>query len=57
MYKRQEYAAAEQEAIEALQEQEAAWDEQAGKNLAIDKAIEYVRTPEATHTANQWEGT
>ena len=25
--------------------------------FAIDKAIEYVRTPEATHTANQWEAT
>ena len=40
-----------------MQEQAAAWDEQAGKTLAIDKAIEYVRTPEATHTANQWEAT
>ena len=49
---REEYAAAEQAAFEALQEQAAAWDEQAGKTLAIDKAIEYVRTPEATHTAN-----
>ena len=54
---REEYAAAEQAAFEALQEQAAAWDEQAGKTLAIDKAIEYVRTPEATHTANQWEAT
>ena len=39
---REEYAAAEQAAFEALQEQAAAWDEQAGKTLAIDKAIEYV---------------
>jgi len=54
---REEYAAAEQAAFEALQEQAAAWDEQAGKTLAIDKAIEYVRIPEATHTANQWEAT
>ena len=54
---REEYAAAEQAAFEALQEQAATWDEQAGKTLAIDKAIEYVRTPEATHTANQWEAT
>ena len=52
---REEYAAAEQAAFEALQEQAAAWDEQAGKTLAIDKAIEYVRTPEVKHTANQWE--
>ena len=54
---REEYAAAEKSAFEALQKQAAAWDEQAGKTLAIDKAIEYVRTPEATHTANQWEAT
>ena len=53
---REEYAAAEQAAFEACR-QAAAWDEQAGKTLAIDKAIEYVRTPEATHTANQWEAT
>lgn len=38
---REEYAAAEQAAFEALQEQAAAWDEQAGKTLAIDKAIEF----------------
>ena len=36
---REEYAAAEQAAFEALQEQAAAWDEQAGKTLAIDKAM------------------
>lgn len=54
---REEYAAAEKSAFEALQEQAAAWDEQAGKTLAIDKAIEYVRTPETAHTSNQWEAT
>ncbi|NBH19476.1 DUF4316 domain-containing protein [Clostridiaceae bacterium] len=54
---REEYAAAEKSAFEALQEQATAWDEQAGKTLAIDKAIEYVRTPEVKHTANQWEAT
>ena len=52
---REEYAAAEQAAFAALQQQAAAWEEQAGKTLAIDKAIEYVRTPEVKHTANQWE--
>ena len=54
---REEYAVAEKSAFEALQKQAAAWDEQAGKTLAIDKAIEYVRTPEVKHTANQWEAT
>ena len=52
---REEYAAAEQAAFEALQQQAAAWEEQAGKTLLIDKAIEYARTPEVKHTANQWE--
>ncbi len=41
---REEYAAAEQAALKPCKEQAAAWDEQAGKTLAIDKAIEYVRT-------------
>ena len=54
---REEYAAAEQAAFEDLRQQAAAWEERAGKTLAIDKAIEYVRIPEATHTANQWEAT
>ena len=54
---REEYAAAEQAAFEALQQQAAAWEEQAGKTLLIDKAIEYARTPEVKHTANQWEAT
>ena len=52
---REEYAAAEKAAFEALRQQAAAWEEQAGKTLAIDKAIEYVRTPEVKHTANQWK--
>ena len=54
---REEYAAAEQAAFEALQQQAAAWEEQAGKTLLVDKAIEYARTPEVKHTANQWEAT
>ena len=52
---REESAAAEQEIFETLQAQAAAWEEQAGKTLFLDKAIEYARTPAAEHTANQWE--
>ncbi|MCQ5129473.1 YodL domain-containing protein [Butyricicoccus faecihominis] len=52
---REESAAAEQEVFDRLKAQAAAWEEQAGKTLFLDKAIEYVRTPQATHTANQWE--
>ena len=53
----EESAAAEQAAFEALQKQAAAWEEQAGKTLVIKKAIEYARTPEAEHTANEWRAT
>lgn len=52
---REESAAAEQEVFDRLKAQAAAWEEQAGKTLFLDKAIEYVRTPQAAHTANQWE--
>ena len=52
---REESAAAEQAIFNALQEQAAAWEEQAGKTLLLDKAIEYARTPTAEHTANHWE--
>ena len=52
---REESAAAEQAVFESLQTQAAAWEEQAGKTLAFDKAIEYARTPETQHTANKWQ--
>ena len=52
---REESAAAEQAIFENLQAQAAAWEEQAGKTLFLEKAIEYARTPAAEHTANQWE--
>lgn len=49
---REESAAAEQEVFERLRQQSKEWEEQAGKTLLIDKAIEYIRTPKAQHTAN-----
>ena len=52
---REESAAAEQTIFTALKEQAAAWEEQAGNTLLLDKAMEYVRTPVVKHTANQWE--
>ena len=52
---REESAAAEQAIFEALKEQAAAWEAQAGKTLTIDKAIEYARTPAVKHTSNEWE--
>ena len=52
---RAESAAAEQEVFDRLKTQAAAWEEQAGKTLLLDKALEYARTLPVTHTANQWE--
>ena len=52
---RVESAAAEQEVFDRLKEQAAAWEEQAGRTLFLDKALEYARTLPVTHTANQWE--
>ncbi|MBZ1316623.1 antirestriction protein, partial [Clostridioides difficile] len=53
---RSESAAAEQAIFDSLKEQAAAWEEQAGKTLLLDKALEYVRTPHVQHTANEWRG-
>ncbi len=33
----------------------AAWEEQAGRTLLLDKTLEYVRTPHVQHTANEWQ--
>ena len=52
---RSESAAAEQTIFDSLKEQAAAWEEQAGKTLLLDKALEYVRTPHVQHTANEWQ--
>lgn len=52
---RAESAAAEQEVFDRLKEQAAAWEEQAGRTLFLDKALEYARMLPVTHTANQWE--
>ena len=52
---RAESAAAEQKIFDRLKEQAAAWEEQAGRTLFLDKALEYARTLPVTHTANQWE--
>ena len=52
---RAESAAAEQEVFDRLKAQAASWEEQAGRTLFLDKALEYARTLPVTHTANQWE--
>ena len=54
---RGESAAAEQAVFDDLKERAAAWEEQAGKTLLLDKAIEYARTPHVRHTSNEWQTT
>lgn len=52
---REESAAAEQAVFDDLKERAAAWEEQAGKTLLLDKAIEYTRTTVVQHTSNEWQ--
>ena len=54
---RSESAAAEQTIFDDLKERAAAWEEQAGRTLLLDKTLEYVRTPHVQHTANEWQTT
>ena len=52
---REESAAAEQAVFDDLKRRAAAWEEQAGKTLLLDKAIEYTRTTVVQHTSNEWQ--
>ena len=52
---REESAAAEQAIFDDLSSRAAAWEEQAGKTLLLDKAIEYTRTTVVQHTSNEWQ--
>ena len=52
---REESAAAEQAIFDDLKGRAAAWEEQAGKTLLLDKAIEYTRTTVVQHTSNEWQ--
>ena len=53
---REESAAAEQTVFENLKVQASAWEEQAGKTLLFDKAIEYARIPEVKHSGRTSAG-
>ena len=52
---REESAAAEQAVFDDLTSRATAWEEQAGKTLLLDKAIEYTRTTVVQHTSNEWQ--
>ena len=51
----EESAAAEQAIFNDLSNRAAAWEQQAGKTLLLDKAIEYTRTTVVQHTSNEWQ--
>ena len=40
-----------------LQEAAKRWEEQAAQTMILDRAIEYVKTPEVQHSGNRWEDT
>ena len=46
--------AAEKKVFEELKKAITAWDEHGAQTLLLQKAIEYLRAPEVTHTGNVW---
>ena len=44
----------EQKAYEIVLAAAKQWEQQAAATQAINRALEYLRTPEVSHTANQW---
>lgn len=47
--------AEEKKIYDGLQKAAQAWDEHGAQTLLLQKAIEYFKTPEVQHTANQWK--
>ena len=45
----------EQKAIAIIQAAAKQWDRQAAETQILHRALEYLRTPEVAHTANQWQ--
>lgn len=52
---REESVAKEEGIFAKLKASTTKWDEQASQTLLLDKALEYIRTPEVAHTSNQWK--
>lgn len=45
----------EKKVFDLLQEAAKAWDKHGAQTLLLQKAIEYVKTPEVKHTSNEWK--
>ena len=50
-----ESQAEEKKVFEEMKKAVTAWDEHGAQTLLLQKAIEYMRTPEVTHTGNEWK--
>ena len=47
--------AEEKRVFEEMKKAITAWDQHGAQTLLLQKAIEYLRTPEVTHTGNEWK--
>lgn len=52
---RKDGAAAEKEILKKVQDAAQEWVTQAAQTMLLDRAIEYVKTPEVKHTSNEWK--
>lgn len=52
---RNDSMSAERDIYKKLREATVEWAEQGAQTLLLDKALEYVRTPEVAHTSNEWK--
>ena len=50
-----ESQAEEKKVFEEMKKAVTAWDEHGAQTLLLQKAIEYLKTPEVAHTANEWK--
>ena len=50
-----ESQAEEKKVFEEMKKAVTAWDEHGAQTLLLQKAIEYLKTPEVTHTRNEWQ--
>lgn len=52
---RETSVAAEQKIFDGMKAELSKWERQAAITMVLDRAIEYLKTPEAEHTGNTWE--
>lgn len=53
--RREASAQLEQDIFAKIQSHIKEWEKQAGQTLLLDKALEYLQTPEVEHTSNEWK--